>query len=307
VAIAGFAGAGITAAIQAAGFFGLFLHGFFTGCRLVMRAGRLRRRGNCRWRFCRMRAGQGHHAGDAGKRKKKKCRKSDCFFEPKHIYSIAQPMARLKGATIEMNRIDVNTMTMESHAHILAALAAYEAGQVGKPPPPTRFAVRNPWLVRAALLPGLLRGMLALSPAPVPGLQYKHIFGVLASLKPGDAPLRLASAADAIQIKKEDQTRIRAFYLPQEGRDGECLKLVSARHGIAARTRQELDLRRRLESLGTITLPKITAVAEDEDYIYIREEMVLGRRFDIRRDAALFLREGLPQLAATYRAMGLRQ
>ena len=162
---------------------------------------------------------------------------------------------------------------------ILKALADFEGGGV-----PHRFAARQPWMASDLLLSG------------IPGFSFLDRVRLAASERQS-----LASSADAIQLKN-DMTRLRAFYL---GENPRCVKIVSNRHSIADRTREELDLRRRLEGYGTITLPTVRDVREDKDFIYITEDLVKGRRFSLGRDGDMFIEQGLPQLLETYRRHGI--
>jgi hypothetical protein len=162
---------------------------------------------------------------------------------------------------------------------ILKALADFEGV-----PAQRRFAARQPWMASDLLLSG------------IPGFSFLDRVRLAASERQS-----LASAADAIQLKN-DMTRLRAFYL---GNNPRCVKIVSNRHSIADRTREELDLRRRLEGYGTITLPAVRDVREDRDFIYITEDLVKGRRFSLRRDGDMFVEQGLPQLLETYQKHGI--
>lgn len=178
---------------------------------------------------------------------------------------------------------------------ILVALAEFESGKAPSPTPPRRFAKHNAWMASEVLLP--------LVSQRIPGLLLKDMMGLLSGWKHGSL---LASAATAIQLK-DDMSRIRAFYLPVAGREGRCVKIVSGAPGdaIAERTRNELALRRKLESFGSITVPCITCVEEDKNFIYITEELVIGRRFSIWLDSELFVKQGLPELVATYKLHGI--
>lgn len=183
---------------------------------------------------------------------------------------------------------------------ILHALGQSEHQHAGRPSSARRFVRTGPWLLNRAQA-----GLLAR--ARIPGLGLRHRCAALLGplLGQSDAGL-LALAAPAIQLK-DDMTRIRAFYPLAQSRSagGACVKVVTATGALGARTVQETALRRQLEDAGTITLPRIRDTGTLGDFIYVYEELVCGRRFSLRRDAGLFIAQGLPQLLGTYTAFGV--
>lgn len=188
---------------------------------------------------------------------------------------------------------------------ILAALSSYEAARANAAIEPARFAQRKVLLANARYLRRSIVLPAATGRLGIPGLRRGQTVGLLAGYMTGSTTVRaLASRADAIQLKKNG-TRLRAFYLPRGG-CSQCVKIVDRQSPQASRLGDEIAVRRRLDRLATITVPAIKRIDEDSRYIYIVEDMVLGRRFDIRRDCARFLEQGLDELARTYRAHGVR-
>jgi len=156
--------------------------------------------------------------------------------------------------------------------HILLALSNFETKNFGKQPSLRHFAVRKPWMISYSFLLKLILQLFILTKPPIPGLFLKHMVGLIINrLKTNSIYKDLASAADGIQLK-HDYTRLRAFYFPSENNDGCCLKIVSNKHDIAERAKNELKVRKTLAESGSITVPKIIKVEEDDEFIYILEE-----------------------------------
>jgi hypothetical protein len=178
---------------------------------------------------------------------------------------------------------------------IITALEDHERAADGSAPPRQVFAFRDPWLVRDFWLQGR-----------VPGYSHddclRSMLGRLLGKK-----MSIASRAVAIQLKL-DMTRIRAFYLPPREGDGQgyCLKIVQADGATGIRMRQELELRAVLAEMGTANIPKISSSFERGGFIYLTEEIIIGRRFSIGRDARAYVAQGLPQMLATYKKFGVR-
>ena len=178
---------------------------------------------------------------------------------------------------------------------IITALEDHEKSQGGSVPSPQVFAFRQPWLARKLWLQGR-----------VPGYSHadflRNFFSLLAGRK-----MPVASRAVSIQLK-HDMTRLRAFYLPVLGAEGKghCLKIVQAESPAGERMRPELALREKLAELGTVHIPQITRSFEQGGFIYLIEEIIIGRRFSVRQDAQLYIAQGLPQMLATYKKFGIR-
>ncbi|GLQ04837.1 phosphotransferase [Sneathiella chinensis] len=190
---------------------------------------------------------------------------------------------------------------------ITDALARHEQGQGETPALPRNFTIRKTWLASEAYFPRLLLQLIGIRRTDIPGLQRKHMLGLLlARLFKSGQYGAIASRADALQIKT-DGTRLRAFFT-ESGPDaaGECLKIVRKDSSLAERTRSELAFRKRLSALGTITVPEIHAIREDDDFLYVTEQMIQGHRFSNRYDAPLFISQGIEELCKTYQAIGTR-
>lgn len=189
---------------------------------------------------------------------------------------------------------------------ILQALCEFEKKSVDQDIKSRHFAIRQTWLANDAYLPRLAIHFLTLSKPAIPGLFQKHIFGLLlARIRNSGRYRKLASQAAAIQLKT-DGNRLRAFFLPTKANpDGSCLKIIPKRDGIAQKTRAEIAFRKKLTELKCITVPKIKAVNEDANYLYVSEELVQGERYRHRRHGALFINQGIPELCAMYIAAGI--
>lgn len=174
---------------------------------------------------------------------------------------------------------------------ILRALENFEKREGGAET--HRFWIRQPWMARRLFLSSI-----------VPGFSAADAIRLILGGLTGKTEW-LSTRAEAIQLK-HDMNRIRVFYLPQQGKPGHCLKIVSISSGIADRVRSEIELRRKLEEYNTVNIPKIIAVHEDEHFLYLKEEMLIGRRFDMRCDAEKFIFQALPQLIETYKRRGIR-
>ncbi len=174
---------------------------------------------------------------------------------------------------------------------IIKALEEYEAA-TGATVTETFFAWREPWLARKLWLQGC-----------VPGYSHADFLrNLLSSLSRRGQ--HIASSAVAVQLKK-DMTRLRAFY-PDKAGQGYCVKIVQADGVTGSRMREELELRGRLSALGTVNIPAMRETFERGNFIYLVEDIIIGRRFDFRRDADDYIARGLPQMMATYQKSGIR-
>ena len=186
------------------------------------------------------------------------------------------------------------------------AIAAWEAAHLGRRPTQRRFARGKAWLVSESYANRLYLYPLGLARPSIPGLFRTSVFALIRShLLDGERRPALPSSASALQISEQAE-RVRLFYLDREG-PPLSVKMVGKESDRADHARAEIELRRRIESLGTVTLPKIIDVGESDGHICIAEEFVSGRRFSALRDLDSLARQILPQLLATYRALGLRE
>lgn len=190
---------------------------------------------------------------------------------------------------------------------ILGAVCEFEAGREGALAPSVRkFAHQGPWLANDNVIIRLALALLLPLRPPIPGLFRKHMAGLVASrLFRGAKARKLACSAEGIQVKL-DGTRLRAFFLPSISfPNGSCLKIVPTDRDIAERTRHEMDIRRKLTKLGTITVPAVREMHETEQYMFVQEELIAGQRFRIRKHEKLYRRQGMAELLATYKAFGV--
>ena len=192
------------------------------------------------------------------------------------------------------------------HTRIFEALVDYEKdlphGQSGEY---NRFVANNHWLINTRYINNLFLYDTGLTRHKIPGLYRTNIYGLLKNyLTKKKTLVSLVSAADAIQIK-EDGSRLRAFYLRGWPRR-HTVKIVAEGSAYFQRARREIATRRRLAELKAIDFPRIEGVHEGKGFLFLAEELVLGRRFNGRRDRKLFLHSVLPQLAEMYRKHGVR-
>jgi hypothetical protein len=187
---------------------------------------------------------------------------------------------------------------------LFGGIAAYETTIFGTPPSPAPFVAKGHWLVRQGALGGLVGRRLARGES-IPGLTMRRLVAMSAMRLSGPAARRLLPSRAAAVLVNRWGTRLRAFYLG-EGDEPFCVKLMVKGSRKAERAPGEIAARRRIEAIGTISMPRLRRVDETETLIGIAEELVLGRRFSGRRDVGLFIGTGLPAFAATWAAYGRR-
>jgi tRNA A-37 threonylcarbamoyl transferase component Bud32 len=195
---------------------------------------------------------------------------------------------------------------IQSLETILDALEKFETYKGHTVPTPRHFAIRATWLASDNILARLFLSLVLPIRPPVPGLFRRHILGLLINrLRKKGTYRKIATSAEGIQVKIDGQ-RLRAFFLPSKRfPDGICLKIVPSDEGIAARTRHEIKIRQQLQKFGTITVPKILDVVEEDGFIFILEELVKGQRFRVWRQKDLYIQQGIKQLIATYHSFGI--
>ncbi|MEH6404207.1 MAG: phosphotransferase [Sneathiella sp.] len=191
---------------------------------------------------------------------------------------------------------------------ILKALCQFERRRnVSKIDPPY-FSIHKTWLASYTFHPRMLASLISFTTPPIPGLFRKHMLGLLAShLSPSKTYGKLSAQATAIQFKP-DGNRLRAFYLPsKEFKNGLSLKIVPKKDRILTSTRKEISFRKKLEDLGTIRVPRLYDTEEDDDFLYITEELIQGHRFRHWRHKKLYREQGIPALCNTYKAIGFHK
>ena len=184
------------------------------------------------------------------------------------------------------------------------AIDTWEARIFGSSAGISRYVGNNDWLVRPNYLTRLTLYPLGLARPRIPGLHRTNVYGLLRSrLLQQRARTPLASHAEALQFGKDGE-RLRLFYLGGAGRrlTAKSLPMASA---AAEAARREVELRKRLQTLRSVALPRIESVMEERGRLYIAEELIVGRRFSVYLDKRTFQRQLLPQLAATYRALDI--
>ena len=184
------------------------------------------------------------------------------------------------------------------------AIDTWEARIFGSSAGISRYVGNNDWLVRPNYLTRLTLYPLGLARPRIPGLHRTNVYGLLRSrLLQQRARTPLASHAEALQFGKDGE-RLRLFYLGGAGRrlTAKSWPMASA---AAEAARREVELRKRLQTLRSVALPRIESVMEERGRLYIAEELIVGRRFSVYLDKRTFQRQLLPQLAATYRALDI--
>jgi hypothetical protein len=174
---------------------------------------------------------------------------------------------------------------------IIRRLGAYEAQPVAA------YAWRKAWLVRRDLLAAGL-----FSPSSplrkIPGLRYGRLLGVAAANIQG-APVELPVNADAIQVG-EPGSRLRSFV----SREKRTLKVVRENSHYGPATRREIEWRGRMKR-HPLLVPRLDAHEARDGYLFLHEELIEGRAFNLRRDHALLPSAVFAPLADFYEAFGL--
>ncbi len=189
----------------------------------------------------------------------------------------------------------------------LVALCHFEKERTLKETTPRNFTIRHTWMANdVGRLKNFLH-ILTFTRPKIPGLFRKTLLSLFFKrLKKSGTYRPLATTADFLQLKL-DGTRLRAFYLPKKGYPkGLCVKIIPKTASLADRTTGELKFRHKLSELRTITVPKIQEVSEDEEFLYICEEMIAGQRYRNLWHQKLFATQGVKELCATYKAFGIK-
>lgn len=132
----------------------------------------------------------------------------------------------------------------------------------------------------------------------IPGLQAKHFLHLKFAPK---SRMTLPLSLTALQLN-HNGSRVRGFDLDR----GLCLKVVRDEGGVGATQRAEIALRAKVAGLNCVRLPQITHVEDQNGILFLKEELIQGRRFSLRRDYQLFINQ-LPQLAKMWRGLGVSE
>lgn len=162
--------------------------------------------------------------------------------------------------------------------------------------PAKTFVARKTWLVDVRKL----RPSRALWGA-IPGFRLKTLTAMWASL-PKLQPLPLQIRYEAIQVSGEGH-RLRAFDI--DGR--RSLKIVQEQSRYGEGTLREVLARRTLLPKTTIRAPRLYDDHRQGNYIFVEEEMVRGRLFNMRRDHGRFAAEVIAPLRDFYAACGIER
>ena len=170
-----------------------------------------------------------------------------------------------------------------------------------------RFVKNADWYVNERYMKKIFAYPVLSSENKIPGLSRTHARGLMAQfLFGGKTRESFPSTADAIAIKRTHE-RLRGFYVTGHPRP-HTVKIVcdSPRHKLREATEREVGTRQRLLALNTIRIPKVLGTEQREEAFVLCEELIMGRRFNIRLDRTLHRSNLLPQLRDTYRAYGVR-
>jgi len=111
--------------------------------------------------------------------------------------------------------------------------------------------------------------------------------------------LSAASGASCVQIKNN----VRAFYLDTPN---PCTaKLVMGNVRTLKDMSNEVDARQRVEASGVVRLPRLLHVDLTGTPPFFREQFILGRKPDGKRDADILLRDLFPSLCRMYERAGI--
>ena len=169
-----------------------------------------------------------------------------------------------------------------------------------------RFVQNADWYVNERYMKKIFAYPVLSSGNKIPGLSRTHARGLMAQfLFGGKTRESFPSAADAIAIKRTHE-RLRGFYTTGHPHP-HTVKIVcdSPRHRLREATIREVGTRQRLLALNTIRIPKVLGTEQRDDAFVLCEELIMGRRFNVRLDRTLHRRNLLPQLRDTYRAYGV--
>jgi hypothetical protein len=167
--------------------------------------------------------------------------------------------------------------------------------------PRAPFVWRKAWLARRDLvIPALLNGASPLR--RIPGLRYSRLMGLASGLW-REKPFEIATPADAVQVS-ESGDRLRAFRIG----DPTTLKVVreaSARYG--APTLREIALRAEIKKKTGLLVPGVQGHESKNGFLFVREELVEGRSYNVRKDRKLFSEHVIAPLASFYERYGLAE
>ena len=159
------------------------------------------------------------------------------------------------------------------------------------------FVWRKAWLARRSLLPTALLGLK--SPLrKIPGLRYSRLTGLLADgLR--KKPVEIATDAHAIQVGKTGN-RLRTF-LPK---NKTTLKVVRETSHYGSATLREIELRSNMAG-SNILVPQLMDHERKNGFLFVREQLIEGRSYNIRRDRHLFCTQIIAPLVTFYEHTGI--
>ena len=183
------------------------------------------------------------------------------------------------------------------------ALSDFEARTIKHTRAKRLYIARRNWLVEQSLLQEFISDFPFFQPGRIPGLTRRRLWRLILANFTSKGKKKLHLTADAIELKPYGG-HLRAFYLPGDIFEiGASIKIVPIK--ASAATRREIEFRQKLEALGTITIPAVYKIEEDDDFFYLVEEMIAGQNFTETDHLPLFIQQGLPELMNSYKALGI--
>lgn len=159
------------------------------------------------------------------------------------------------------------------------------------------FAWERAWLARRDLLSGAF-----VNPQNplrrIPGLRYHRLPKLLFSSWREES-MKIATSADAVQVG-DTGLRLRAFF----SADKSTLKVVREDSHYGPATVRELALRADIAGHG-LKIPRVDGQETKNGFLFVREQMVEGRSFNVRCDRTLFCPQIVDPLAAFYERSGI--
>lgn len=145
------------------------------------------------------------------------------------------------------------------------------------------FAWRGAWLTRSDLTGNVL--WQKNNPLRrIPGLRYSRLPSLLFS-QLFDKPIPFPAQTDAVQVGKSGD-RLRAFNV----HDAQSLKVVREDSHYGPTTKHEVALRQEIARDATAFLvPRMEGWEQKGNYLFVREELIAGRSYNVRRDRNLFI------------------
>lgn len=163
---------------------------------------------------------------------------------------------------------------------------------------PVAFTWRRSWLAQQHLAASTLYRPRALL-GRIPGLRFKHLTALFLSSY-CDEPFEIATDAEAIQVD-DSGSRLRSFMLKQQT----TVKVVRADTRYGPQTNHEFETRAQIAARSSLLVPKCGERYTKQGLIFLREQMIEGRIFNVRRDKRIFCPQVVEPLTKFYEEWGV--